>query len=631
MLLHFIFISFVVCTAEIGEFLIKEIQNFPTFYLLFLCLSRPLEILLSASLDACDNFSFLFVVVSLSMPQIRGSCGHLKGNYDNHFSCLNCSGCSRFNGCAVCHCWSDSTWALVRRRRLFRDRQMGKTKEAKVKKQRSSASRSSSSSRPGLEQTVARVDPPGSTSADGHDDDAASVLSLSSSGGERVRGNTQVPSSRSSHGTPGPKSPARRQTQRSTPARSQAGDLAGKYGVQAPPNDLEAPPLGPNPPPGNSTLSTLSKDRSPRSESKHPVERPGNSTLGTLLKDRSPRSESKRPVERPSSCDTGHNARLATKGSVQQSSVDRPVYSEHVPVTPGPGKPSSGPMTRTRYPVPPTTPGKPGTTTTPGSSGSPVTPGEFVTPGESVRPVHTGQKAQKEKTDQCLDQSELPVLNSPDRSVQLEHNVHEQPGNMPNLQAEHWSEYSEVFQDFTNSDSPNVRADESPERTHLLHSGHRSLGIGHTGNPLGIGHTGNRSDHEHSVTRSRSVRSDAFEQGSNRTRHHSDVSRSSRRDSNTHRETIPLRHTDPGEHSPASMIRHRLARSRSRSYDSVSPRRHSPSPSGSRGKKKKSHKKRKHSSTSSSSSRRSSSSSSRERERKRHKSKMKKNKHSKSR
>ena len=86
MLLHFILLLFVVCTPEIREF--------HSFYLLFLCVSRPLEILLLASLDACDNFSFPFVVVSLSMPQIRGSCGHLKGDYDNHFSCLNCSGCS---------------------------------------------------------------------------------------------------------------------------------------------------------------------------------------------------------------------------------------------------------------------------------------------------------------------------------------------------------------------------------------------------------------------------------------------------------------------------------------------------------------------------------------------------------
>ena len=136
-------------------------------------------------------------------------------------------------------------------------------------------------------------------------------------------------------------------------------------------------------------------------------------------------------------------------------------------------------------------------------------------------------------------------------------------------------------------------------------------GIGHTGNPLGSGHTGNRSDQEH---------------GSVRTRHQSDVSRSSRRDSNTRRNTIPLQHADPGEHSPASMIRHRSTRSRSRSYDSVSSRRRSRSTSRSSGKKK-SHKKRKPSTSSYSSC--CSSSSSSERERKRHKSKKKTKKHSK--
>ena len=93
---------------------------------------------------------------------------------------------------------------------------------------------------------------------------------------------------------------------------------------------------------------------------------------------------------------------------------------------------------------------------------------------------------------------------------------------------------------------------------------------------MGIGHTGNRSDQEH---------------GSVRTRRHSDVSPSSRRDSNTHRNTISLQHTDPGEHSPASMIRHRPARSRSCSYDSVSLRCHSRLISRSRGKKKKEHSK----------------------------------------
>ena len=117
--------------------------------------------------------------------------------------------------------------------------------------------------------------------------------------------------------------------------------------------------------------------------------------------------------------------------------------------------------------------------------------------GDSVRPVFTGQKAQKEKTDQCLDQSELPVLNSPGRSAQLEHNVHKQQRNMPNLQSEHLSEHSEVFQDFTSFDSPNDKAYEFSKRTQLPHSGHLPPGSGHTGNPLGIGHTGNLSDQEH--------------------------------------------------------------------------------------------------------------------------------------
>ena len=103
---------------------------------------------------------------------------------------------------------------------------------------------------------------------------------------------------------------------------------------------------------------------------------------------------------------------------------------------PGPG---------TRCSVQPNTPGKQGTVTTSGRPITPGKPGSTVKPGDSVRPVHSGQKAQLEKAYQCLDQSELSVLYSPGRSVQLEHNVHEQPGNMPNLQIEHLSEHSQVF------------------------------------------------------------------------------------------------------------------------------------------------------------------------------------------
>ena len=167
----------------------------------------------------------------------------------------------------------------------------------------------------------------------------------------------------------------------------------------------------------------------------------------------------------------------------------------------------------------------------------------------------------------------------------------------------------------------------SPNGLFAQHSGHRSLGIGHTGNP---------SDHEHSVHLSQSVRPlvNSVKPYSPRasvrirarvsfikTRHRSDVSSSSRRDNRTHRAAIPLRHADPGEHFPPSLLRHRCVRSRSSSYDSVSPRLHSRFPSRSRGKKKKSHKKRKYSPTSSHSSHRSSFSSFRERERKWYKSK----------
>ena len=182
------------------------------------------------------------------------------------------------------------------------------------------------------------------TTVCGQDDDILCIqLSQSSSGGYRRLGNTPVSSQRS-HGTSGSKSPARRRAHRATPTRSQAGDLVGRYGVQASATDLEALPLGPNPP-------------------------PGDSTLGSSVPHSPPRSESKRPVVRPSSRDTGHSARLATKVSVQQSLVNRPVYSEHVPVTPGPGKPGTGQMTGTQCSVSRTTLGKPGAPTTPGSPG----------------------------------------------------------------------------------------------------------------------------------------------------------------------------------------------------------------------------------------------------------------------
>ena len=68
--------------------------------------------------------------------------------------------------------------------------------------------------------------------------------------------------------------------------------------------------------------------------------------------------------------------------------------------------------------------------TTPDTPGLPVIPGDSVTPGDSVRLVLTGQEAQMGKNDKALDRTELPVLNSPGNSVQLEHNGHMQQRTM---------------------------------------------------------------------------------------------------------------------------------------------------------------------------------------------------------
>ena len=121
------------------------------------------------------------------MSQGRGTSGHLKGKYDSHSSCLNCSACSRFNRCVECHLWSDSIWDLADNRRSFSSRQMGKKKESKEKKQKGFSSRCSSSLRPGLEQTASQDDPTRS-SVFSHDDDSLSgdiapALSQSLSGG----------------------------------------------------------------------------------------------------------------------------------------------------------------------------------------------------------------------------------------------------------------------------------------------------------------------------------------------------------------------------------------------------------------------------------------------------------------
>ena len=258
MLLHIILVLFVVCTVGICEFC-------PYSFLFFLVSN----LLLWSPSAAYNNLIDTLPFISLYMSKIHGSCGHIKGKYDFHSSCINCSGCSRFNCCVECHSWTDSIWDLAEKRRSFRGRQMGKKKESRGKQQKGFRSKRSS-------RTDSQDDQAGSSVVSLDDDspsgEPAPALSQSSSGGDLGLGNSSVPSQRS-HGTAGSKADSgSRATHGSTPTRSHPGDLDGKYGVQASATDFEATPLGPNPPLGDPTLGTLSQDRSPQSGSKRPVE-----------------------------------------------------------------------------------------------------------------------------------------------------------------------------------------------------------------------------------------------------------------------------------------------------------------------------------------------------------------------
>ena len=254
-------------------------------------LFRVSFLLLWAPLVAYNNLIDSIPIISLYMPaQLRGSCGLLKGKYDSHLSCINCAGCSRYNFCVECQSWTNSI--LAEKRRSFKGRLMGKKKESRRKQQKGFSSKPSS-------RTESHDDPAGSLVISLDDDspsgEPAPVLSRSSSGGDLRLGDRSVPSQRS-QGTTGSKADSGNlTTHRSTPSRSHPGDLDGKYGVQASAKNFVATPFGPNPPPGDPTLSTLSQDRSSRSGSKRQVDRPSSdrsdrSTRKGSIGDRSHRS-----------------------------------------------------------------------------------------------------------------------------------------------------------------------------------------------------------------------------------------------------------------------------------------------------------------------------------------------------
>ena len=63
-----------------------------------------------------------------------GDCGHIKARWDNHYSCLSCTSCSRFSTCYICSQWSDDIWILAEERRLHATRRSVMTNRRQNKK-----------------------------------------------------------------------------------------------------------------------------------------------------------------------------------------------------------------------------------------------------------------------------------------------------------------------------------------------------------------------------------------------------------------------------------------------------------------------------------------------------------------
>ncbi|KAH3728803.1 hypothetical protein DPMN_054765 [Dreissena polymorpha] len=59
------------------------------------------------------------------MLQKRGSCGHVKAEWDSHGSCLSCTGCTQIIKCSFCEVWLDKTWRIASNRRKYQSRKRG--------------------------------------------------------------------------------------------------------------------------------------------------------------------------------------------------------------------------------------------------------------------------------------------------------------------------------------------------------------------------------------------------------------------------------------------------------------------------------------------------------------------------
>ena len=85
----------------------------------------------SSLVPSYPGFSSIVLRFSaMSKNQIFGSCRHIKGVYDTHPSCINCTGCGEDDKCPICQSWPESAWAAFRKRRTHKGRRSKSSKSS---------------------------------------------------------------------------------------------------------------------------------------------------------------------------------------------------------------------------------------------------------------------------------------------------------------------------------------------------------------------------------------------------------------------------------------------------------------------------------------------------------------------
>ena len=250
--------------------LLTHVLTLVICYLSVLFTIRTLFEAVEPRLSCCSPFAHSSLVSSSAffMLLYRGSCGHLKGSYDNHPSCITCTSCSRYSSCHICSLWDDNIWQLFASRRsslsrkIARDRIMGKKETKKAKKGQKAFSRRSSKSGHVSDLVTEGEDSaesflPYQDGGSSQEDSARKSSAQPPSGGSGHRSKSSNTSDQVSRGAKGSSAHLNDSTKlhSSTPTDPHTRGSAGKYGVhgemasshdtdrQALPSGHESPPV----------------------------------------------------------------------------------------------------------------------------------------------------------------------------------------------------------------------------------------------------------------------------------------------------------------------------------------------------------------------------------------------------